>query len=246
MSTNERDETTAPLSREELIALVGRAHLGSASADDQRAGATLAAHSRLPRRVAENLGAGFGQWDFFPEIPDIVDFALAYVPPTTEEELWALARRWAADDAASRPTLMTLVGRDILDQELRRIDVPSLRELVDEPRPARARELRTKLGLDVPPAAQAKPAAGARGPTRATKGAPAAPKRELPTRMPKPELRAPAKPAPAPEPKRYRHPKFGDGVLRAQDGTGPEAKLTIEFATGPKTLLARYVTELLP
>jgi hypothetical protein len=64
--------------------------------------------------------------------------------------------------------------------------------------------------------------------------------------MPKPKLKAPAKPAAAPEPKRYRHPKFGDGVLRAQDGVGPEAKLTIEFATGQKTLLARFVTELLP
>ncbi|HEX8796173.1 MAG TPA: hypothetical protein VF765_34725 [Polyangiaceae bacterium] len=239
-------QTTPPLSREELIALVGRAHLGSASADDERAGATLAAHSRLPKRVAENLGAGFGQWDFFPEIPDIVDFAVGYVPPTSEEELWALARTWAADDAASRPTLMTLVGRDILDHELRRIDVPTLRELVDEPKPARARELRMNLGLDVPPLAQTKAAAGARRPRRETKGAPAAPKREIPTRMPKPEFKAPAKPAPAPEAKRYRHPKFGDGVLRAQDGAGPEAKLTIEFATGPKMLLARFVTELLP
>ena len=246
MSTNETDQTRALLSREELIALVRRAHLGSASADHQRAGATLAAHSRLPKRVAENLGQGLGQWDFFPEIPDIVDFAVAYVPPTTQEELWALARTWAADDAASRRTLMTLVGRDILDQELRRIDVPSLRELVDEPRPARARELRMSLGLDVPPLAQARAAPGARRPARETKSAPTAPKREIPTRMPKPEFKAPAKPAPAPPAKRYRHPKFGDGVLRAQDGAGPEAKLTIEFATGPKTLLARYVTELLP
>jgi hypothetical protein len=32
-------------------------------------------------------------------------------------------------------------------------------------------------------------------------------------------------------------------VLRAQEGAGPEAKLTIEFASGPKTLLARFVTE---
>jgi hypothetical protein len=233
--------------RDELIALVRRAHLGSASADDQRAGATLAAHSRLPRRVAENLGAGFGQWDFFPEIADIVDFAVAYVPPTTQEELWALARTWAADDAASQPTLMTLVGRDILDHELRRIDVPSLRELVDEQRPARARELRMNLGLDVPPlVARTKAAAGARRPAQATRSAPAAPKREIPTRMPKPEFKAPAKPAPAPEPKRYRHPKFGDGVLRSQEGTGEEAKLTIEFAAGRKTLLARFVTELLP
>jgi hypothetical protein len=246
MSTNERDQTSAPLSREDLIALVRRAHLGSASADDQRAGATLAAHSHLPKRVAENLGAGFGQWDFFPEIPAIVDFAVAYVPPTTEEELWALARAWAADDAASRPTLMTLVGRDILDQELRRIDVPSLRELIDEQRPTRARELRMNLGLDVAPLAQTKAAARGRRPAQATKSAPAAPKREIPLRMPKPEFRAPAKPAPAPEAKRYRHPKFGDGVLRAQDGAGPEAKLTIEFATGPRTLLARFVTELLP
>ena len=246
MSTNERDQTSAPLSREELIALVRRAHLGSASADDQRAGATLAAHSRLPKRVAENLGAGFGQWDFFPEIADIVDFAVAYVPPTTQEELWALARTWAADDAASRPTLMTLVGRDILDHELRRIDVPSLRELVDEQRPTRARELRMTLGLDVPPLVQKKAAAGARRRAQGTKSVLAAPKREVPTRMPKPEFKAPAKPAPAPEAKRYRHPKFGDGVLRAQDGAGPEAKLTIEFATGPKTLLARFVIELLP
>lgn len=246
MSTNERDQASASLSREELIALVSRAHLGSASADSQRAGATLAAHSRLPKRVAENLGAGFGQWDFFPEIADIVDFAVAYVPPTTQEELLALARTWAADDAASRPTLMSLVGRDILDHELRRIDVPSLRALVDEPKPARARELRTALGLDVPPLGQKKAPAGARRPAQGTKSAPAAPKREIPTRMPKPEFKPPAKPAPAPAPKRYRHPKFGDGVLRAQDGAGPEAKLTIEFPTGPKTLLARFVTELPP
>jgi hypothetical protein len=246
MSTNERDPTDAPLSREELIALVSRAHLGSASADHQHAGATLAAHSRLPTRVAENLGAGFGQWDFFPEIADIVDFALTYVPPATQEELWALARTWAADDAASRPTLMTLVGRELLDHELRRIEIPSLRELIDEPKPSRARELRVTLGLDVPALAAKKPAAGARRPTQATKSAAAAPKTDVPARMPKPEFKARPKPAPAPEPRRYRHPKFGDGVLRAQDGVGPEAKLTIEFSTGPKTLLARFVTELLP
>ncbi len=180
------------------------------------------------------------------EIADLVDFALAYVPPTTQEELWTLARTWAADDAASRPTLMALVGRDVLDHELRRIDVPSLRELVDEPRRVRARELRMKLGLDVPPLAQTKATASAPRPTRKTESAPAAPKREIPTRMPKPEFKAPAKPGPTPEPKRFRHPKFGDGVLRAQNGDGPEAKLTIEFANGPKTLLARFVTELLP
>jgi hypothetical protein len=245
MSTDERDPST-PLSREELIELVRHAHMGSASADDQRAGAALALHSRLPKRVAENLGAGFGQWGFFPEIADIVDFAIAYVPPTTQEDLWAFARTWAADDAAARHTLTALVGREILDHELRRIDVPSLREVVDEHRPARARELRTKLGLDVPPLAPAKAARGPGRPAQAAKSVAAAPKRELPTRMPKPAFKAPAKPAAVPEARRYRHPKFGDGVLRAEDGAGPEAKLTIEFATGPKTLLARFVTEILP
>ncbi|HVX95517.1 MAG TPA: hypothetical protein VHK47_11450 [Polyangia bacterium] len=243
MSTNEGDESRAPLSREELIALVSRAHFGSSVHD--HAGAALAAQSRLPKRVAENLGAGLGQWDFFPEVSDIVDFALGYVPPTTPEELWALARAWASDDAAARPTLMTLIGRDILDHELRRIDVPALRELVDEPRPARARALRTELGLEVPPLPQPK-AAGAARANRATKSAPAAPKREAPTRMPKPDFKPPPKAPPPPDAKRYRHPKFGEGVLRAQDGTGPEAKLTIEFASGPKTLLARFVTEILP
>jgi len=245
MSTNERDETTAPLSREELIALVGRAHLGSASADDQRAGATLAAHSRLPRRVAQNLGAGFGQWDFFPEIPDIVDFALAYVPPATEEELWALARRWAADDAASRPTLMTLVGRDILDQELRRIDVPSLRELVDEPRPARARELRTKLGLDVPPPrrrSRPQPPGARREPRRAHRRRRSA---SYPRECPSPSSgrRRSQPPRPSPGATGTR----SSGTACSAPRTAPARRRSSRSNSRPaRRLLARYVTELLP
>ena len=33
-------------------------------------------------------------------------------------------------------------------------------------------------------------------------------------------------------------------MLQTQEGSGPDAKLTIAFATGPKTVLARFVTEL--
>ena len=62
--------------------------------------------------------------------------------------------------------------------------------------------------------------------------------------MPKPAFVRPAKSAPPPPAKRMHHPKFGDGVLESQDGVGPDAKLTIKFESGSKTLLARYVTEL--
>jgi hypothetical protein len=62
--------------------------------------------------------------------------------------------------------------------------------------------------------------------------------------MPKPDLRPPTKAPPKPPAKRFTHPKFGDGELESQDGVGPDAKLTIKFASGTKTLLARYVTEL--
>jgi hypothetical protein len=61
--------------------------------------------------------------------------------------------------------------------------------------------------------------------------------------MPRATFRPPVKPAPQAAAKRFHHPKFGEGVLEAQDGVGPEAKLTIKFASGSKTLLARYVTE---
>ena len=140
-----------PTTRDEVVAMIARAHQESAYGDSALAGRTLAAQSKLPKVIAENLGAGFGQWDFFPEAAEIVDFALAYVPPTTEEELWTLARSWASDDASARHTLMALVGREIVQHELRRIDVPKLRELFDEVRPTRALALRASLGLEVPP-----------------------------------------------------------------------------------------------
>ena len=159
-----------------------------------------------------------------------------------------MARSWASDDAAARPTLMALVGREILQHELRRIDVPKLRELLGEARPSRARALRTSLGLDVAPLTPTKAETKAKRPRAAappaTRAAPPVGSPETATRMPKPEFKRPPKPAPPADAKRFQHPKFGQGILEAQDGVGPDAKLTLRFESGSKTLLARYVTEL--
>jgi hypothetical protein len=241
-SNDPRAADPVPCSRDELVAMIARAHQDSAYGESALAGRTLASQSKLPKVIAENLGAGFGQWDFFPEAADIVDFACAYVPPATEEELWTMARAWASDDAASRHTLMALIGREILQHELRRIDVPRLRELVEEGRPSRALALRTSLGLAVPAAAPSSPAPKRKAASAAEKPA-QAPRGDIPLRMPKPEFVRPPKREPPPPPKRFEHPKFGVGVLQAQDGSGPDAKLTIKFGAGAKTLLARYVTE---
>lgn len=252
-----QDETKpadVPVSRDELVTMVARAHGASAYSESSVAGRTLAAQSQLPRLVAENLGAGFGQWDFFPEPAEIVDFALAYVAPSTEEDVWAMARAWASDDAAGRHSLLALVGRDILRHELRRIDVPKLRALVDESRAVRARAIRVELGLAVPTLApgtrdkgDAAPKATRppteRAPTKSP-GAAKPVKREIPTRMPAPEFKRPEKAAPPPPPKRFAHPKFGEGVLVSRTGEGPEAKLTIQFESRSLTVQAKYVTEL--
>ncbi len=227
------------------MALVARVHHGTGNGETSLAGRSLAAQSKLPKIIAENLGAGFGQWDWFPEVKDIVDFALAYAPPTNEEEVWALARTWASDDAAGRHTLMALVGREIVMHELKRIDIPKLREVVSESRASRVRELRESLGLAVPAPKGEKrtrpTAAKAEGPARAPAGG--AP-RAIPTRMPLPERKPRAEAvAVKAEVKRFTHPKFGEGTLEAKDGEGPEAKLTIKFGVGTKTLQAKFVTE---
>src|SRR4051812_33911009 len=109
MPTNDDPSANPVPSREELVAMITRAHHGSAYGESAVAGRMLAAQSRLPKLVAENLGAGFGQWEFFPEPSEIVDFALAYLPPAAEEDMWTMARTWASDDAAGRPTMMALV-----------------------------------------------------------------------------------------------------------------------------------------
>ena len=51
--------------------MVARAHRDAPYAEAQAAGRALAAQSRMPQLVAVNLGAGFGQWDWFPEAEDV-------------------------------------------------------------------------------------------------------------------------------------------------------------------------------
>lgn len=258
MPTSDEGSNDAVLSRDDLVAMISRAHAASSSYEDcAAAGRALAAQSKLPKLVAENLGAGFGQWDFFPDVADVVDFAFSYVPPQTAEDMWPLARAWAADDAAKRTTVLALVGLDILQHELRRIEVPELRELVDETRPAAALATRARLGLAVPPTPPPKtpkkesPKAAPRAEAPRAESAaptphapPAAKHEGTSRRMPKPVFVRPPPPAAPPPPTHVRHPKFGEGVLEARDGVGPDAKLTIKFASGSKTLLARYVTEI--
>lgn len=232
--------------RDELVTMVGRALGGGAYAECTQAGKELADQSKLPRKVAENLGAGFGQWDFFPEAAEIVDWALAYVPPETPEDVWTIARTWSSDDTAKKHTILALVGLDLLKHELRRVPVPELQPLADENRAAKLLALRAELGLAVPKGAvEAATARAAPKAAAAPKKAAAAPPAD-PTvmrRMPRPEFKKPEKAAPPPPAKRFTHPKFGEGTLEAQSGEGPEAKLTIKFDAGSKTLQAKYVTE---
>lgn len=253
---SEPTEPTPPLSREDLVLLVARAHHGAPYAECKIAGAALAEQSKLPRLIAENLGAGFGQWTFFPEPAEVVTFACTYAPPQTSDDVWALARQWASDDAAGRPTVLVLVGRELLQVELRRIDVPELRALFAESQGPAAMALRKTLGLDIP-APRATPAKAAAAPAvreaeaTSPKRAPAAKKTPVATtadgtlKMPKPVLTR-AKVEPPPPPRHFEHPKFGVGVLEKLDGVGPEAKLTIRFEAGTKTLLARFVAEVAP
>ena len=211
-----------------LVAMIARAHQASAYGESSVARKTLAAQSKLPKIIAENLGAGFGQWEFFPEASEIVDFAFAYVPPSTEDEVWALARSWASDDAAGRHTLMAgarrsgnSASRAPPDRDPRSSASSSKRLS----RPARSRFERASGSTS-----RRRPQliGRRRSPRRSRNRRPRpAPTRPIPTQMPKPEFKKPVKAGPAPPPKRFTHPKFGEGMLEAQDGTGDDAKLTI-------------------
>jgi len=234
-----------PLTRDELITQVFKAHHGATYADASATGKALASQSKLPTVVAVNVGAGFGQWDFFPEATEIVDFALGYVPPSNEDEAMAMAKTWASDDANKRHTMLALIGRDILKHESRRLGLAKLQELCEETRATRANEMRKGLGLEI--AAGAKLDGPAKAPReskpRAPKGAPK-PEFQIPAMMPKPARAAPKKIEPRAPARRFSHPKFGEGVLERTEGVGEAAKHTVKFATGSKTLLAHFLTEI--
>jgi hypothetical protein len=38
------------------------------------------------------------------------------------------------------------------------------------------------------------------------------------------------------------HPKFGQGTISAVSGSGAEAKVTVKFSSGERTLLAKFLT----
>lgn len=226
--------------REELVALVAKAHHDAPYAEASETGKLLAAESKMPKLVAQNLGAGFGQWNFFPEAADIVDFALAYEPPADEAAMMELARKWASDDAHDRHTILNLVGKELLTHELKRLDVPKLRELVEATRGTRALEVRKALGFEVPNVAEA-PAKPKREPRARREPTPS---REIPLKMPKPQFVKPTPKAPPPPARRFTHPKFGEGTLEKSEGAGDDMKLTVKFETGTKTLLAKFLTEI--
>ena len=117
-----------PKNREELLALVERAHgEGAHVFDHDRAANALASMSRLPRAIAETLGAGLEQLAAeWPSTSDIVDFALAYEPPATREELFALLRRWLDDRTAGRPTVLVAIGEDLLAERQAALGTPEL------------------------------------------------------------------------------------------------------------------------
>src|SRR5207249_1449357 len=131
---------------------------------------------------------------------------------------------WASDDAAARPTVLVLVGKEILQHETRRLEVAELQALFDEARQAKALVMRAALGLEVPAARVPRKRATTNATSTPTTNAsearsapPAVVKGAGPGRMPKPAFVRPVKAAPPPPPKRVVHPKFGEGVLESQD-----------------------------
>ena len=229
--------------RDELIPLIAKAHADAPYAEASEAGRLLAAESKLPRLVAQNLGAGFGQWDFFPEAAEVVDFALGYEPPADEDAMMELARKWASDDAQNRHTILNLVGNEILVHELKRLDVPKLKAMVEASRSTRALEARKALGFEIPSGAIEKAAARTANREKKAREPAITAAREIPLRMPKPQFVKPAPKAAPAAARRFSHPKFGVGLLEKTDGVGEEMKLTVKFESGTKTLLAKFLTE---
>jgi hypothetical protein len=207
------------LSRDDLVALVARAYRAGASwSDGERAGQALAARSALPPEMAHQLGSGWGPLPFSGEPEELVDFALSYRAPSTAGELLALARLWAQDWIAGKKSLHAALGGDLVKQALSTVPLPELAPLMralQRQREALMRAEMIKLGLVS----------------------------SLPEPLPEPPPAEPSAPAAAPVPvtRRFRHPKFGEGELLSEEGEGAQAKVTIRFRSGDKTLLASFV-----
>jgi hypothetical protein len=197
-----------PRTRAELEALLARVDANAPSVWWDRAGDALASMSKLPRELAHQLGSGTGQLPCWPPAAEIVDFALAYSPPTTRDEVLALARRWLEDEEAGRRSIHVAIGQALLQDAHRRLELRELDSII--------------AGLGVGTAPRRKVALES---LRALVGI--APRARKHAREPAVE--------------RVRHAKFGIGKVAHRAGSGDDAKLTIEFESGTKVLLARFV-----
>jgi hypothetical protein len=102
-----------PHSRADLLALRAQAHSYS---DRDHAGQALAANSRLPHHIAHQLGSGFGPLPCWPSDDELVDFALGYEPPKTQEDVFAFVRRWLDDTDEGRCTVFFALGEVLLEE----------------------------------------------------------------------------------------------------------------------------------
>lgn len=195
-----------PRNRAELEAHLARVDASAPSVVWYRAGDALASMSRLPHELAHQLGSGTGTLPCWPPTAEIVDFALAYEPPTTRDEVLALARRWLEDDDAGRCSIHVAVGEALLFDGYQRLALRELDSIMAHL--AAGTTARREIALES---------------LRALVGIP------------------PRKREPAAAVERVRHAKFGVGTVTHRTGRGADDKLTIDFASGTKVLLARFV-----
>ena len=148
----------------------------------------------------------------------ITDFAQAYVPPANREELLVLLRRWIEDLDAARDSVYVAIGELLVHRGHQKLGLAELAPIAqhlfaasDVQKKIALQKLRPLLGLPPPPRRQ----------------------------VAKPAAPPPAQPIDAEQ--RVRHATFGVGLVTRREGEGADEKLTVRFASGTKTLLARFV-----
>ncbi len=209
----------APPPDEDLKALIRRAWTDPdvSYADTVRAEKRLAEVSRMPFDVFVAAGA------FVPIIDEFIAYVSEFEAIETREQLLTMTRAYL-DARVDGPRLVAVLGERIVSEAQARLRLPELESLVRawgrrgiiDDAGAVAR-LRAKLSMpEVPRPASAEAVAP----------------------NPVGEAVEPAAPA---SPARFEHAKFGVGTLVRQSGSGDAKKLTIAFADGERTLLARFV-----
>jgi hypothetical protein len=210
-----------PRSAQDVAAYMARAAEGGSYVDGDYAGRALAHLSRLPPDIAHQLGSGFGQLPCWPPQDEIIAFALAYEPLTSKEQLFEFVRRWFEDEAARRWSMYVALGEMLLGERQAVLKIPELDPIV--------KNLAT--GIDVR-------RAHALVKLRKLVGAPAPhSERSAPKRGKAPRA------APKPTEERVTHPKFGEGVVLRRESSGSGEKVTVRFASGERTILARSLSQ---